>query len=79
MQAIVARARAMHLLGPLGHNFGLHEAGGGGAFAAFLLEKVRTSSIEAWDLPRLGTCFTWVEAFIVATGRRVLFKPTRGA
>ena len=73
---VTRRAEALGLIGHLGQHIGLHQPGGGGAFAAFLSDQVRKSSIEAWDVPRIGTMLTWVEAFVVATQRYILFKPS---
>ena len=72
------RAARLGLTGPLGVDCGVGVEGGGGAFAAELLDAVSERAALAWDLPRLGTALTWFDAFLQAT-RRVPFIPAVGA
>ena len=64
-----SRAARLGLTGPLGADVGLEAEGGGGAYAAELLDAVSARAAQAWDLPRLATALTWFDAFLQATGR----------
>ena len=72
------RAARLGLTGPLGADAGLEAEGGGGAYAAELLDAVSARAAQAWDIPKLATALTWFDAFLQAT-RRVPFVPAVGA
>ena len=78
VEQVRRRATQLGLTGPLGAGCGVGVEGGGGAFAAELLDAVGERAALAWDVPRLSTALTWFDAFLQAT-QRVPFIPAAGA
>ena len=66
---VLELAGRLQMLGPLGIEFSCGAGACGGAFAADLERTARLRCAEAWDLPRVRTMLTWVEPFLLVTGR----------
>eukprot|EP00966_Prymnesium_polylepis_P209337 4849651-Prymnesium_polylepis.2 len=62
-------AGRLQMLGPLGIELSCGAGSSGGAFAADLERTARLRCAEAWDLPRVRTMLTWMEPFLLVTGR----------